>query len=328
MEELNTFLTVKNTGETQELDGVHGIWAIPDATGSIGVVTLNLPRIAYQSKGDWSLFNEKLDDSLEAARSVLKRMREIYVNNLSRGFMPITRLYLGHLSGHFSTIGLVGLPEAASNFMGMDVWLEGSRRDMEKAIDIERKIVETVRKRSKEYQEMDGCLYNVEEIPAESTAYRMAVKDAEIFNDKLGTEYFMPFENGTPFYSNSIVPYYADVSIFERARWEGIVQQEFTGGVMMHLFLSETVDPLALKKLVRRICENTKVVYFSITPTLTVCKDCGRSIVGIYGRCPSCGSENVDWWSRIVGYYRPVSQWNIGKKAEFKLRKNYRDVKG
>ena len=118
-------------------------------------------------------------------------------------------------------------------------------------------------------------------------------------------------------------PYYADLPVYERARMEGEVQQEFTGGVMMHLFLHETPDIDALKRLVRSIAANTSVVYFSITPTISVCGKCGWNSVGIYSRCPRCGSENVDWWSRIVGYYRPVRNWNIGKKAEFRQRIQY-----
>jgi len=163
----------------------------------------------------------------------------------------------------------------------------------------------------------------VEEVPAESVAYKMASSDLKKFKDAFERrEFFIPTEDGVPFYSNCIIPYYAKFSIAERAKLEGEVQKEFTGGVMMHLFLHESVDPDALKKLVKRIVENTNVVYFSITPTISTCRHCGWNEIGIFEKCPDCG-KNAEIWSRIVGYYRPISNWNIGKVAEFKKRIQY-----
>ena len=299
----------------------RGIWAMPDATGSIGVVTINLPRLAILSKGEWGRFEELLMDRLEAAREVLRAWRERYERSLERGLMPMTRIYLGHLAGHFSTLGLVGLPEMAANFArDPRLWLDCERRAVREAIGIEKKAVRLVRQVAEEYEAEDGCLYNVEEVPAESTAYRFALKDAELFKEELARgEAFMPRGSGTPYYSNSIVPYYAPVPLADRVRWEAEVQPEFTGGVMMHIFLNESPDPEALKKLVRHIAERTSVVYFSITPTIAVCRRCGWQAVGLFERCPKCGAP-VDLWSRIVGYYRPVRNWNVGKKAEFRQR--------
>jgi len=303
----------------------YGIWAIPDATGSIGVVTINMPRLAILSRGEWESFEELLLNQLKEARSVLLTWRRRYMRSLASNLMPLTKVYLGHFRNHFNTFGIIGLPEAAANFMRDPyVWTNGSRKQMKEAIYIERKMVSTVRKYAEEFEEKDGYLYNVEEIPGESTGYRFAIKDLKLFNEEYKRdEILIPNYDGVPFYSNSIVPYYADVSIFQRAIWEGEVQQEFTGGVMMHLFLNEQPDPKALKNMIQRIVINTKVVYFSITPTISVCRKCGWRSVGTFDTCPNCHSD-VDVWSRIVGYYRPVRNWNVGKKAEFKLRRQYK----
>lgn len=302
----------------------YGIWALPDATGSIGVVTLNMPRLAILSKGEWDIFEELLYYRMSHARDVLLAWRKRYEENLNAGFMPLTKIYLGHLRNHFNTFGIIGLPEAAANFMRNPlIWTEGTDKDMSEAVSIMKKMVSLVRKKAEELEQIDNYLYNVEEIPGESTGYRLAKIDSKMFKEEyLRGEILIPSDGTAPFYSNSIVPYYADVPIFKRAKWEGEVQQEFTGGVMMHIFLYESPDPKALKNLIYKIVTNTKVVYFSITPTIAVCRNCGWRAVGIFDKCPRCGGK-VDLWSRIVGYYRPVKNWNIGKKAEFKLRAQY-----
>jgi ribonucleoside-triphosphate reductase len=310
---LERFLKARENSRT------YGIWALPDATGSMGVVTLNLPRIAYFSKGEWSTFEELLDAALMNARSVLNTWRKRYEASLRMGLMPLTREYLGHFRNHFSTIGVIGLPEAAANFMRDPLlWVEGSMRQMREAIDIEKRFVELIVERAREFEELDGVLYNVEEVPGESTGYRLASIDARVLKGAC-----IPSDGSAVFYSNSVVPYYADVPLHLRALWEGEVQQLFTGGVMMHVFLGEQPDPEALRKLVHRLATTTKLVYFSITPTLTTCTRCGRTTTGYHEACPHCGNPNPDHWSRIVGYYRPVKNWNPGKKAEFKMRITY-----
>lgn len=304
-------------------DGLRGMWAIPDATGSIGVITLNLPRIAARSAGNWDIFISQVYEKMEHGRKILSIWRTTYERNLKIGLMPMTNLYLQHLANHYSTIGIVGLPETAANLMGYNVWREGSKKEMAEAIKIEKEIVRAIREKTEEFEKKDGYLYNVEEIPAESAAYRLAKLDMERMRHLVESgDAFIPTEGGAPFYSNSVVPYYADVPIALRAEWEGEVQQEFTGGVMMHLFLYESPDPKALKRMIRNILTKTKIVYLSITPTISVCRKCGWNAVGIYDQCPKCNNQ-VDWWSRIVGYYRPVRTWNIGKKAEFNIRVQY-----
>ena len=301
-----------------------GIWALPDATGSLGVVTLNMPRLAALSKGEWDIFEDLLYSKMENARKVMLTWRKRYAASLQAGFMPISRIYLGHFRNHFNTFGIIGLPEAAANFMRDDkLWRECERRRIIESVSVMKKMVSIVRKKAEEYEREDGYLYNVEEIPGESTGYRLAKLDMALFKEEWRKgEIFIPSDGIAPFYSNSIIPYYADVSIGERAKWEGEVQQEFTGGVMMHIFLQESPDPKALKSLIQKIAMNTKVVYFSITPTIAVCRKCGWTAIGLFDKCPKCGGQ-VDLWSRIVGYYRPVKSWNVGKKAEFKLRVQY-----
>jgi len=305
--------------------GTRGIWAIPDGTGSIGVVTVNLPRIAFRSRGEWASFEEGVERALSLARSVLAVWRRRYEKMLRAGLMPLTRLYLGHLRNHYGTFGIIGLPEAAANFLRSPrLWLEGSQREMLEAVSTEKKMVECVVKRVKEFEELDGVLYNVEEVPGESAGYRLALADSSLFRESAERgELCTPSDGSAVFYSNSVVPYYADVPLHVRALWEGEVQQLFTGGVMMHVFLGEQPDPEALRKLVHRLATTTKLVYFSITPTLTTCTRCGRTTTGYHKACPHCGNPNPDHWSRIVGYYRPVKNWNPGKKAEFKMRKQY-----
>lgn len=310
--------------KTRDGGKAYGVWALPDATGSIGVVTLNLPRLALLSKGEWGVFEELLHNRLQTARKVLIAWRMRYERSLRAGLMPITKVYLGHFNHHFNTFGLIGLPEAAANFLrDPKLWFEGSMKVVQEAIELERKMVRSVRELAEEMEELDGYLYNVEEVPGESTGYKLAAFDLQLFRKEVEMgEALIPSDGSTPFYSNSVVPYYADLPIYQRAIWEGEVQQEFTGGVMMHLFLNEQPDPKALKNLIYRIAINTKVVYFSITPTISVCRSCGWSSVGTYWQCPKCESQ-AEVWSRIVGYYRPVRQWNPGKKSEFKLRKQY-----
>ena len=315
-------------GELEEhlrkLRSSRGVWAPPDATGSIGVVTINLPRVAILSRGDWSRFIELLDKRLEIAREVLLKWRERYERSLDLKLMPITEVYLGHLRNHYNTIGLIGLPEATANILGEpNMWSEVNLNLIREGVNLSKKIVKHVVARTMEFEEEDGYMYNVEETPAESAAYRLALRDANLFMDLMRKRRILiPSEGGRPFYSNSIVPYYTNLPITLRAKLEGSVQKEFTGGVMMHLFLYEVPEVDALKKLIYRLVTQTDISYFSITPAISVCRKCGYSITGIHTKCPRCGKD-MDIWSRIVGYYRPLRSWHEGRKYEFKTRIHY-----
>ena len=302
-------------------DGLRGLWALPEATGSIGVVTLNLPRIAMISNGEDDYFFEQLTNLVELANSVLITWRRRYEKFLKLGLMPMTKIYLGTLMNHYNTFGVIGLPEMASIHLDLPWTSEYA----EELIHFEQKVVGYLRELSKEYEEKYGYLYNIEEVPGESAGYRLAMSDYKFFKKEFAKEYVpSAVVDGQEvfFYSNSIVPYYARIGLAKRVELEAQVQQEFTGGVMMHLFLSESPDVKALKRLIYNIVTKTKIVYFSITPTISVCLRCGKSFTGIYFSCPNCGGE-TEIWSRIVGYYRPIKVWNVGKRAEFKLRYRY-----
>jgi len=307
--------------ELEKFRRVRGLWALPDATGSIGVITINLPRLAFFNEEE--IFFDKLRELLKEIRNLLIILRKRYEISLEKGLMPITKLYLGHLNNHFSTIGVIGLPEAVANLMNNEkLWIDSSKNERKEATILMKRIIQEIRKICQEYEAEDGYLYNVEEVPGESAAYRLALSDLKLIKrEKMRA--FIPMLDDVPFYSNSIVPYYADIPLSERISLESEVQKEFTGGVMMHIFLAEMPDERALKRTIYNIVTKTKIVYFSITPALIFCNKCGWEGVGVYGSCPKCGSEKIEIWSRIVGYYRPIKNWNIGRRHEFRSRIHY-----
>ncbi len=318
--------------ELEKMRGRHlgGVWAIPDETGSIAVVTLNLPRLGFLAKGEWDKLEEMLDYYLELAREHLMLKRRILESILAQSLydLPITRRYLGTYMYHYNTIGVIGLPEFAANMIRNPmVWREPSKSSLRDAINAAKKVLQMIHERIKEFEERDEVIYNVEEVPGEGASYRLARADHKMFAEYVEKgEFALPMSilggGSIPFYSNSIVPYYAEVPLWIRVELEAEVQPLFTGGVMMHIFLHQQPDPRALRRLVEKIT-STRVVYFSITPTISVCRSCHRNTVGVHKKCPYCGSESVEWWSRIVGYYRPVHSWNIGRRAEFMSRVMY-----
>ena len=228
--------------ELRKTRGPRGVWAAPDATGSIGVITINLPRLAIMSKGDEDRFFDMLLERMFVAREVLTKLRVRYQKSLENGLMPLTRIYLPSFAGHFSTIGVIGLPEAVMNLLGdFNIWYTSR---VGEAIQIMRRIVRFIRKKTEEWEELDNVLYNVEEVPGESAAYKLAMSDYKMFRDLVERkEAFIPILDGEPIYSNSIVPYYVSVPITKRVELEGMVQQEFTGGVMAHLFFGRSEGP-------------------------------------------------------------------------------------
>ena len=222
-------------------------------------------------------------------------------------------------SSHFNTIGILGLPEAAAiYFQDPLLWKEGSRRDWLRATELMKKMVEYAVSYARKWMRETGVPWNVEEVPGESAAAKLALKDLKRYPEL--TEYLSDPEN--PIYSTSIAPYYGALELPDRIEIEARVQKVFTGGVMMHIFLGEEPDPEALAKLVKRLIQ-TDLVYWSFTPAITVCKHCMKTFTGLYTRCPRCGSEDVEIWSRIIGYYRPLKNWNPYRKKEFWTRKHY-----
>ncbi|AFK21687.1 anaerobic ribonucleoside triphosphate reductase [Pyrococcus sp. ST04] len=319
---LNGKSSEEETLEKLERQRFGGLWAMPDVTGSVNVTTVNLPRIALKAKGDDEKFWEEYGKVLEIVRVTTDWFRSRYISLITNypHMYSMIREYLEEFpTSHFNTIGILGLPEAAAIYLNNPkLWEEGSRREWMEAAKIMKEMVEFATSKAREWMRRTGVPWNVEEVPGESAAARLAIKDLKQFPEL--REYLSDPEN--PIYSTSIAPYYGSLELGDRIRIEEKVQKSFTGGVMMHIFLGEEPDPEALAKLTKRLMR-TELVYWSYTPAITVCNECGYSATGLYTHCPRCGSENVEIWSRIIGYYRPLKNWNPFRKKEFWTRKHY-----
>ncbi len=289
-----------------------GFFGSGESTGSIGVVTINLPRIAYLA-ADEKDFYARLDRLMDIAARSLKTKRTVITRLLDSGLYPYTKRYLGTFENHFSTIGLVGMNEAGLNAK----WL---RKDLthEETQRFARDVLNHMRERLSDYQEQYGDLYNLEATPAESTAYRFAKHDKEQYPDIITAN-----ENGKPYYTNSShLPVGYSEDIFSALDVQDELQTLYTSGTVFHAFLGEKLpDWKAAAALVRKIAENYKLPYYTMSPTYSVCKNHGYLSGEVY-TCPHCG-EKTEVYSRITGYYRPVQNWNDGKAQEFKDRKVY-----
>lgn len=285
-----------------------GLFGSADKTGSIGVVTINLPRIGYLSKTEEEFFS-RLKRMMHIAKTALEIKRKVIERNLKNGLFPYTRRYLGTFRNHFSTIGLVGMNEACLNFLGVSIaHPEG------KAFAI--KVLQFMRERLADFQEETGNLYNLEATPAESASYRLARHDRQRFPD------IITAGDDEPYYTNSTyLPVNYTDDPFEALEHQKDLQVLYTGGTVFHTFLSEMPDPEAVKLFVRRVFENYPIPYLTITPTFSVCPKHGY-LKGKVAVCPECGEE-TEVYSRVVGYYRPVQRWNRGKQEEFAERKEY-----
>ncbi len=289
-----------------------GFFGSGESTGSVGVVTINLPRIAYLSNNE-AEFYKRLDRLMDISARSLSIKRTIITKLLDEGLYPYTKKYLGTFNNHFSTIGLVGMNEAGLNAK----WLQADMTH-EKTQAFAKDVLNHMRERLSDYQELYGDLYNLEATPAESTTYRLAKHDRAQFPDIITAS-----ENGTPYYTNSShlpVGYTAD--IFEALDVQDELQTLYTSGTVFHAFLGEKLpDWKAAANLVRKIAENYKLPYYTMSPTYSICKDHGY-LSGEQYICPHCGAV-TEVYSRITGYYRPVQNWNDGKAQEFKERKVY-----
>ena len=289
-----------------------GFFGSGESTGSIGVVTINMPRLAYESS-DEKDFYRRLDHLMDLSARSLKTKRTVITKLLEGGLYPYTRRYLGTFSNHFSTIGLVGMNEAALNAK----WL---RKDLThaEAQQFAKDVLNHMRERLSDYQEEYGDLYNLEATPAESTTYRFAKHDKEQYPDIITANM-----NGTPYYTNSShLPVGFSEDIFSALDVQDELQTLYTSGTVFHAFLGEKLpDWKAAANLVRKIAENYKLPYYTMSPTYSVCKDHGY-LTGEQYTCPHCG-QKTEVYSRITGYYRPVQNWNDGKAQEFKDRKVY-----
>ena len=290
-----------------------GFFGSGESTGSIGVVTINLPRIAYLSENEKEFFS-RLERMMDVSARSLKVKRNIITKLLEEGLYPYTKRYLGSFENHFSTIGLVGMNEVGLNAK----WLGKDMTDA-KTQEFAKKTLNFMREKLADYQEEYGDLYNLEATPAESTSFRLAKHDRKHFpNIKTAGN-----EGDTPYYTNSShlpVGYTAD--IFEALDAQDELQTLYTSGTVFHGFLGEKLpDWQAAAKLVRTIAENYKLPYYTLSPTYSVCQTHGY-LDGEQFTCPHCG-QAAEVYSRITGYYRPVQNWNDGKAQEYKNRKIY-----
>ncbi len=290
-----------------------GYFGSGESTGSIGVVTINLPRIAYLAK-DKKDFYKRLEKMMDIAARSLKIKRDILTKLLDDGLYPYTKRYLGNFNNHFSTIGLIGMNEVGLNAK----WLKADLTH-KKTQEFAKDVLNFMRNKLSDYQEKYGDLYNLEATPAESTTYRFAKMDKAKYPDIITAAK----EGETPFYTNSShlpVGYTSD--LFEALDVQDDLQTLYTSGTVFHVFLGERMDSWhACASLVKKIAENYKLPYYTISPTYSICRDHGY-LNGEVKTCPYCGAD-TEVYSRITGYYRPVANWNDGKMEEYKHRKTY-----
>ena len=289
-----------------------GFFGSGESTGSVGVVTINLPRIAYLAT-DEADFYTRLDHLMDISARSLKTKRTVITQLLEAGLYPYTKRYLGTFNNHFSTIGLIGMNEVGLNAN----WL---RKDLThpETQKFAAEVLNHMRNRLSDYQEMYGDLYNLEATPAESTTYRFAKHDKKDYPDIITANM-----NGTPYYTNSShLPVGYTDDIFSALDVQDNLQTLYTSGTVFHAFLGEKLpDWKAAATLVRKIAENYRLPYYTMSPTYSVCRNHGY-IVGEVPVCPHC-KEQTEVYSRITGYYRPVQNWNDGKQQEFKDRRTY-----
>ncbi len=297
-----------------------GLFGANALTGSIGVVTVNLPRIGYQSKTKKEFF-ARLTTIMDIAKESLEIKRKILERLTESNLYPYTKYYLrnikesqgGYWTNHFLTVGLVGMNEACLNLLGVDISTKKGHEFAEVVLDF-------MRNRLIQYQKETGNLYNLEATPAEGTAYRFALRDKKMFPDIIVANE-EEYKNGKePFYTNSShLPVHHTNDIVETLNLQDSLQTKYTGGTVIHLFLGERIsDSSVVPKLVKKICENYHLPYFTLTPTFSVCKSHGY-VAGEHFTCPTCTGD-CEVYSRVVGYLRPVSQWNAGKQSEYTQR--------
>ena len=287
-----------------------GLFGSDEFTGSIGVVTINLPRIGFLSSTEADYFRQ-IDHFMGLARDALQIKRTVITKLMDQGLFPYTQRYLRHWNNHFSTIGLVGMNESVLNFMEKDMTTPEAR-------DFAIKVLTYMRGKLVEFQQQTGHLYNLEATPAEGTSYRMAKIDRKKFSRMI-----IP-GGDNPYYTNSTqLPVNATDDIFEALDMQNPIQRLYTGGTVFHAYIGESIDDAQLcKELVRSIASNYEIPYFTISPTFSICQRHGY-IRGEQFACPNCGEE-TEVYARIVGYYRPVQNWNLGKKSEYHNRKIYK----
>ena len=300
-----------------------GLFGASPLTGSIGVVTINLPRIGYTAKSEEEFYLQLLE-KMNLAKESLEIKRKILEKLTDQNLYPYIKFYLRHIKerfnqywkNHFSTIGLLGMNEACLNLIGEDI-------STVKGKDFAIRVLEFMRNKLLEFQEETGNIFNLEATPAEGTSYSLAKLDKAMYPDIICANEEGYIQGHEPFYSNSShLPVKHTSDVFAALDHQDDLQSLYTGGTVLHGFIGERInDTQALKQLVRLICTQYRLPYFTITPTFSVCPGCGY-LAGEQPTCKNCGSE-CEVYSRVVGYLRPVKQWNKGKKVEFRERKTY-----
>ena len=290
-----------------------GFFGSGESTGSIGVVTINMPRIAYLSNTEEE-FYDRLKKMMDISARSLKVKRDTVTKLLEAGLYPYTKRYLGTFNNHFSTIGLVGMNEACLNAK----WI-GKNLTTKEAQSFTKDVLNFMRNKLSDYQEMYGDLYNLEATPAESTSFRLAKHDKKRYPDIITAS----DNEDTPYYTNSShLPVGYTEDIFTALDMQDELHTLYTSGTVFHAFLGQKLpDWKAAANLVRKIAQNYKLPYYTMSPTYSVCSDHGY-IVGEVYECPTCGKK-TEVYSRITGYYRPIQNWNDGKRKEFEDRKEY-----
>ena len=301
-----------------------GFFGANPLTGSIGVVTLNIPRIGYLSKDEDEFF-ERLGTLMETAKASLELKRKVLEAFTDNGLYPYSRRYLRHIKegygkywkNHFSTIGIVGVNEAIINLLGQNI---ATRDGQAFAV----KMLTFMRKRLADYQEQTDSIYNLEATPAEGTAYRLARIDKKRYRDIIfANQKQVVADHAEPFYTNSSqLPVDFNGDLFDALEHQETMQTQYTGGTVFHIFLGERLNSWkAAAELIKKVSWNSKLPYFTLTPTFSICPTHGYT-TGEHKICPVCGA-NCEVYSRVVGYLRPVDQWNDGKQAEFAMRKTF-----
>ena len=303
-----------------------GLFGSSPKTGSIGVVTINMPQIGYLSRNKKEFF-ERLEHLMILAKESLEIKRKVLEKFTENGLYPYTMFYLGDIKkrfgeywkNHFSTIGLVGMNEACLNLFGKN---SGTKKGKEFTLAV----LDFMRKKLILFQQESGNNYNLEATPAEGTSYRLAKKDKENYHKIICANEKAYQKGADPFYTNSShLPVNYTDDVFEVFDLQDEIQKKYTGGTVLHIFLGERIkDPKIVKKLIKKICNTYHLPYFTLTPTFSICYSHGY-INGEHEKCPKCGSP-TEIYSRVVGYLRPVQQWNKGKKAEFKQRKTFKII--
>jgi ribonucleoside-triphosphate reductase len=301
-----------------------GFFGANPLTGSIGVVTINIPRAGYLSKNEDEFF-EKLGTLMDTAKASLELKRKILEGFTEKGLYPYSKRYLRNVKerfgkywkNHFSTIGIVGINEAVLNLLGQNI---ASKEGQAFAV----KTLTFMRERISGYQEETGDIYNLEATPAEGTAYRLARIDQRRYRDIIfANQKHIQKEHAEPFYTNSSqLPVDFAGDLFEALEHQNTLQTLYTGGTNFHIYLGERLPSWkAAAELVKKVAQNTNIPYFTLTPTFSICPNHGYT-TGEHKHCPTCGAYS-EVYSRVVGYLRPVDQWNNGKQAEFAVRKTF-----